>query len=124
MNNPFRAAQNPQATSPQTAPALADAVAVAVVDGAKPSRRAPVKTHPLLTPKTPPLPRPSSPPPRQQQPRPKASQPIQHNNPRAQNAPNVRPGPNAPRANPIPAPPSRRVALWSRVRRWSNAFSV
>jgi hypothetical protein len=58
VNNPFRAAQNPQATVPQHDPALADAVAVAVAVAAKLFRHAPARTHPQLKRKTPLRPQP------------------------------------------------------------------
>lgn len=123
MNNPFRAAQNPQATRPQHDSALAGAVAVAVADVAKLLRRVPVKTRPLLKRKTRPRLRPLNPPPLLLQPQ--REQPSR--NPRAQNVPNnaLCFVPNAPPANHNLSPNhSRRAARPSRFARSSNASSV
>ena len=116
MNNPFRAAQNPQATRPQYAPALADVVVVAVVVAAKLFPRAQAKTRPRLKSKTPPRPhlRQLKPVPQLRQPlRLKRAQPNHRNHPLAQNALIVRSVPNVPRPNHSPhaARPSRFARL-------------
>ena len=119
MNNPFRAAQNPPATSPQHDPALADVVVVAVVVAAKLFPRDPVKTRPRLKSKTPPRPhlRQLKPVPQLRQPlRLKRAQPSHRNHPLAQNALIVRRVPNVPRPN-----RSRHVVRPSRFARSSNA---
>jgi hypothetical protein len=126
VNNPFRAAQNPQATVPQHDPALADAVAVAVVDDASLSLRVPVKMRPLLKRKIPtrPHPRQLKPlPPLRQPLRPNCRRPSHLNNPRALNAPNV--PANAHHVLIVPHPNhSRRAARPSQFAHSLSAFNA
>ena len=128
MNNPFRAAQNPQATVPQHDPALAGAVAVAVADDASLSLRVPVKMRPH--PKHKILQRPQT---RLLKPRltlqflplRKSAQLSHQLNQRLSSVKiSAHLVPNAPRVNHIPAPLSRHAVRLSNGLHWSNAFSV
>jgi len=128
VNNPFRAAQNPQATAPQHDPAIADAVAVAVAEDASLSLRVPVKMRPH--PKHKILQRPQThllkPRLTLQHPLLRMSAQLSHQqNPRLSSGKiNVHLVLNAPRAKRNPARPSRHAVHLSNGLSWSNAFNV